>query len=228
MLRRIREAVGDDFLIVVNSRTQKIPLSAPYVNGAFMEGHRRHTREYLTEVESTLLWAETNFRYPQVNNYEAWSILEEPLNSPRNQQWMRVFTTLSLTHSNGYVSYVIGSDSAFVHQHGDDIWEGHAAEHAADMVHEHWQEKNWQSFWDAPLGQALGGNETKAKLYRGRQGLFIREFTNGWAVYNRSGSPQRVEFPAEATGVHSGVTGAEHTIADLDGEIYVKSSRTAP
>ena len=227
MLRRIREAVGDDFLIVVNSRIEKIPLSAPYVNGAFMEGHRRHTRQYLTEVESTLLWAEENFRFPQVNMLEAWSILTEPLSSARNQRWMRVFATLSLTHSNGYMSYVIGSDSAFVHQHGDDIWEGHTAKHAAGEVHEHWQEKNWQSFWDAPLGQALGGNQTKAKLYRGRHGLFIREFTNGWAVYNRSGSSQQIELPEETTGVHSGVTGTHHTLADLDGEIYIKNGRNA-
>ena len=227
MLRRIREAAEDDFLIIVNSRIQKIPLSAPYVNGAFMEGHRRHSREYLIEVESTLLWAEENFRYPQINSLEAWSILTEPLSSPRNQQWMRVFTTLSLTHSNGYVSYVIGFDGALSHQPGYEIWEGHAAEHAAGEVHEHTHEKSWHSFWDAPLGQALGGNETKGKLYRDRQGLFVREFTNGWAVYNRSGSSQQIEFPEETTGVHSGVTGTQHTLADLDGEIYIKSGRTA-
>ncbi|MDE2903014.1 MAG: putative glycoside hydrolase [Chloroflexota bacterium] len=226
MLRRIREAVGDDYLIVVNSRIKKIPLSAPYVNGAFMEGHRRHTREYLIEVETTLLWNEENFRYPQVNNLEAWSILTEPLSSADNQRWMRVFTTLNLTHSNGYVSYVIGSDPAFVHQHGDDIWEGHLAEHAAGNVHEHWQQKSWQSFWDAPLGQVLGGNGTKGKLYRGREGLFIREFTSGWAVYNRSGSAQQIELPEESTGVYSGVTGTQHTLADLDGEIYIKGDRT--
>ena len=162
MLRRIREAVGDDFLIVVNSRTEEIPLSAPYVNGAFMEGHRRHTREYLAEVESTLLWAEANFRFPQVNGYEAWSILEEPLNSPRNQQWMRVFTTLSLTHSNGYVSYVIGFDGALKHQHGYEVWEGHAAEHAAGEVHEHTHEKSWHAFWDAPLGRPLAETRPRA------------------------------------------------------------------
>ena len=227
MLRRIREAVGDDFLIVVNSRTEEIPLSAPYVNGAFMEGHRRHTREYLVEVESTLLWAETNFRFPQVNGYEAWSILEEPLNSPRNQQWMRVFTTLSLTHSNGYVSYVIGFDGALKHQHGYEVWEGHAAEHAAGEVHEHTHEKSWHAFWDAPLGRPVGGDETKGELYRGREGLFIREFTNGWAVYNRSGGAQEIELPEEAAGVHSGVRGTRHTIGDLDGEIYIKGGRDA-
>ena len=37
LLRRIREEVGDDFLIIVNTNDTKIPLSAPYVNGTFME-----------------------------------------------------------------------------------------------------------------------------------------------------------------------------------------------
>ncbi|MDE2867948.1 MAG: putative glycoside hydrolase [Chloroflexota bacterium] len=224
MLRRIREAVGDDFLIVVNSRTEKIPLSAPYVNGAFMEGHRRHTREYLTEVESTLLWAEENFRYPQVNGYEAWSILEEPLDSPRNQQWMRVFTTLSLTHSNGYVSYVIGFDGALSHQHGYEVWEGHAAEHAAGEPHEHTHEKSWHSFWDASLGRPVG---ERGRLYEDREGLFIREFTNGWAVYNRSGIAQEIRLPESAIGIHSGLSGTSHSIPDLDGEIYIKGSSDA-
>ena len=37
MVRRIREAVDDDFLIVVNAGRSKARLSAPYVNGTFME-----------------------------------------------------------------------------------------------------------------------------------------------------------------------------------------------
>ena len=223
MLRRIREAVGDDFIIVVNSRIHKIPRSAPYVNGAFMEGHRRHTREYLTEVESTLLWAEENFRYPQVNSLEAWSIPTEPLNSLANQQWMRIFTTLSLTHSNGYVSYVTGiwEDD---HEHHFEIWEGHSEEHASGDVHRHAHEKYWHAFWNARLGRPVG---ERGRSYDNRSGLFIREFTNGWAVYNRSGKAQQIELPEETTGVHSGVTGTHHTLADLDGEIYIKNGRNA-
>ena len=42
ILRRIREAVGDDFLILVNTNRSKIPRSAPYVNGTFMETLRDH------------------------------------------------------------------------------------------------------------------------------------------------------------------------------------------
>jgi hypothetical protein len=76
---------------------------------------------------------------------------------------MRVFTTLTLTHSDGYVVYNTGEADVEGSDHG----------HA------------WYDFWDADLGQTVGA---KAQLYEDQEGLFIREFTNGWAVYNRSGT----------------------------------------
>ncbi|MXV77983.1 hypothetical protein F4X73_08420 [Candidatus Poribacteria bacterium] len=62
----------------------------------------------------------------------------------------------------------------------------------------------------------------KAQPYEDTEGLFIREFTNGWAVYNRSGKEQDIQLPVQATGVASGTTGVNHTLSDLDGEIYLK------
>ena len=53
--------------------------------------------------------------------------------------------------------------------------------------------------------------------------MFIREFTNGWAVYNRSGKEQQIQLPEKVTGVASGITGIQHTIPDLDGEIYLRA-----
>ena len=47
-------------------------------------------------------------------------------------------------------------------------------------------------------------------------------FTNGWAVYNRSGKVQTINLPQETTGVASGITSTTHTLPDLDGEIYLK------
>ena len=64
--------------------------------------------------------------------------------------------------------------------------------------------------------------KTKGQLYDNRDGVFIREFTNGWAVYNRSGQAQTIASPMDTTGVESGITGIEHTIPDLDGEMYLK------
>ena len=79
---------------------------------------------------------------------------------------------------------------------------------------------HWSPFWDTDLGHPIG---EKGGLYRNRGGLYIREFTNGWAVYNRSGTEQQIEFPESTTGVSSGIKGHSHTIPDLDGEIYLKS-----
>ena len=138
ILQKIREVVRDDFLIIVNGLRSKAPHLAPYVNGTFMKTRRYHPQGYthteLQEIESTLLWSEKNLRSPQINSLEGWGLTEEPLEAPRNQQWMRVFTTLSLTHSDGYVSYVTGI-SSLNHTHHYPIWEGHSDEHAQGKLH---------------------------------------------------------------------------------------------
>ena len=113
------------------------------------------------------------------------------------------------------------------HSHtGDEItfefWPGHTDQHAQGKHHTHTKNHYWYPFWDAPLGQPVGGDETKAQLYKNRDGLFIREYTNGWAVYNRSGAAQQITLPTFAKGWHSKVDGTEHTLSDLNGEIYIR------
>ena len=195
IIQRIRAGVGDDFLIIVNANRRKIPRTGPYINGTFMETLRDHdggyTHDGLAEIENTLLWAEQNLREPRINCLEGWGIPTESPDSPTNLRWMRAFTTMSLTHSDGYVLYNDG------------------------IQHEHY----WYNFWDADLGQPIG---EKAQLYENHEGLFIREFTNGWAVYNRSGAPQTIQLPEQATGVESGIRNTLHIVPDLDGEIYLK------
>ena len=226
MVRRIREAAGDDFLIIVRTGRSKAPLSAPYVNGMFMETipderDTGYTHDGLREIESTLLWSEQNFREPQLNALEGRGIPLEPPDSPRNQQMMRVITTLSLTHSDGYVCYVIGIEGI---NHEHELWPGHEIDHTAGKLHHHKHQHYWYDFWDAPLGRPVG---EKAQLYHNSkghavEGLFIREFTNGWAVYNRSGTEQNIQLPEQTIGVANGTTSTQHTLPDLDGEIFLK------
>ena len=228
MMRRIREAVGDNFLIIVNTGRHKARLSASYLNGAFIEtildeGDTAYTHERLREIESTLLWSEQNFRGPRINALEGQGIPFERPDSPRNQQMMRVITTLGLTHSDGYVCYVMGV-TGIIHQHEYALSPEHEREHIVGERHNHNHQHYWYPFWDADLGRPVG---EKARLYRdgkghGVEGLFIREFTNGWAVYNRSGKAQEIYLPAQASAVASGITNIQHTLADLDGEIYLK------
>ena len=233
ILQGIRAEVDDDFLIMVNTNREKIPKWAAYVNGTFMETlpsistdlnifqGRGYTYTDLFQIESTLLWSEGNMREPRINGLEGWGLIEKLPDSPENQKWMRLFTTMSLTHSDGYVLYTIGSGSR-QHEHPwDNEFLAQTYGHANQVPHVHDHDHYWYDFWDADLGQPIG---EKAQLYENRGGLFIREFTNGWAVYNRSGKAQEIRLPEQATGVESGLQNTTHTVPDLDGEIYLKST----
>ena len=208
MLKRIRAQVPDDFLIVSNNNRLKLPFSASYMNGSFMEtfrdrvnGRREYTREGIIEIEDALIWLETNMREPQINCLEGWGIPTEAPDSLDNRRWMRLFTTMSLTLSDGYVLYNVG-------------WE----RGKPFPGHDHY----WYSFWDADLGQPIGPT---AQRYQNVEGLYIREFTNGWAVYNRSGQAQTITLPSSATSVsdrENTVASTTHLLPDLDGEIYLK------
>ena len=198
ILRRIRAGTRPDFLIMGNTNRHTIPRTAPHINGGFMETLIPHTatggylEALLNEVETSLLWLEQNVREPQINALEGWGIPTKSPDDSTNLRWMRAFTTLSLTHSDGYVLFNLG--------------EGH----------EHY----WYDFWDADLGQPVG---LTAQLYEEIPGLYIREYTNGWAVYNHSGEAQKITLPEIATGVSSEVEGMMHTLPNLDGEMYLKA-----
>ena len=206
ILSRARARVRDDFLILVNANRSKLTAYKEYINGTFMETTYDYATEYthggLAEIESTLLWSEENLREPQINCLEGEGIGSEPPDSPANKQRMRLFTTMSLTHSDGYMVYTTGAG-----EYG-----------GSDHAH------IWYEFWDADLGQPIG---TKGQRSKDIPGLFIREFTNGWAVYNRSGKTQTISLPEAATGVSSKKSSITHTLPDLDGEIYLKAPNLA-
>ena len=79
---------------------------------------------------------------------------------------------------------------------------------------------NWYDFWDADLGQPT---QEKAVQYQAVVGFFIREFENGWAVYNRSGSEQTVTFDASTTSISNNKNQLRHQIPGFDGEIFLKT-----
>ena len=198
ILSTVRAHTRDDFLIIVNSNDKIVDGYTELVNGTFMETFRDHpggyTRDALYTLESVLTWSEENMRSPQITCLRGEGMSIEPPDGPNNLRWMRVFTTMSLTHSDGYVLYT------------DGIW-----------FHEHL----WHDFWDADLGKPIG---PKAQQYQNIEGLFIREFTNGWAVYNRSGQQQTISLPAAATPVSdrgNNSASMPHLLPDLDGEIYL-------
>ena len=224
IFKAVRSQVRDDFLILINAGREKITRYTEYVNGSFMEiGSDNqylsgmpggYNYDGLREIESTLTWLEQNLRSPQINCLEGWGIPAEPPDSSENQRWMRVITTLSLTHSDGYVMYNTGWGAVEVCPECPYKW-GPGHEHI------------WYDFWDADLGQPVG---SKAQPHQEIQGLFIREFTNGWAVYNRSGNAQTITLLASATPVSdrgNNAASLTHLLPDLDGEIYLKAKNPA-
>ena len=227
VIQRVREAVGEDFLILVNPNRSKPIRAAPYINGIYMENGRDtahgYTPEGLQEIEDTLLWAEENFREPQINIVEGWGVIvpsDETLaiptadnksvkwsrvtytrpDHPENIRWVRLFTAMSLTHSDGYVTF----------------YNGYFDTERVDGAN------YWYDVYNAELGRPISA---RAATYLNINGLFIREFDHGWAVYNRSGSEQHIAFEENVSGFASNIENKRsHTIPDLDGEIYLKSS----
>ena len=176
ILRTVRAQTRDDFLIIVNANNTKPTRYAEFINGTFLETGKDHPDGYnyeeLQKLEDVLSWAEANLREPQITCLEGEGMSIESPDGPNNLRWMRLFTTLSLTHSDGYVIYTTGvRDFGPPHPHHDHLW---------------------HSFWDTDLGRPV---DPKAQLYEDIPGVFIREFTNGWAVYNRSGNPQTITLP---------------------------------
>ena len=206
ILQRIRAESRPNFLIQVNSNRGKIPRTAPYINGLTMETGIPNwfttddaLNNALLETESALLWAEDNLREPRINGVAGEALYGQAEDSPNNRRWARVLLTLSLTHANGYAVY---------------------------QTHAGFGASAWIDLFDADLGRPVG---PKATLYdEDIPGLYIRELTNGWAVYNHSGAAQVIRLPEEVQGVASGLVNVEHALPNLDGEMYLRVKPANP
>lgn len=213
ILEAVRAKTRDDFLILMNVNHTRPTRFAEYINGVFTESFKDHSggysHEWIMVFEDLLSWAENNLREPHINCLYGAGINSEPPDGPNNLRSMRMFTTLSLTHSNGYVIYTEGS-------RGDHFTSSPFGAHHLHL---------WYDFWNADIGQPVG---PKAQLYENTEGLFIREFTNGWAVYNRSGAPHIITLPERVQSVRSGLQHTQHAVPDLDGDMFLRVAPVIP
>lgn len=129
LLKTIREAVGDRALLMVNANFRRIPRSAAFVNGLFMEVTKDHdaTPDAWATLTDTLVWAETAVREPRINALE----IQDP--SRADLPRMRLATATALVRSNGYALFA-DPDGARAPEHGHD----------------------WYPFWDKSLGRPRG------------------------------------------------------------------------
>ena len=109
LARKIRKLIGKEALIVGNVNTRKIPKTARYVNGIFMECCDAVTADDWAKMEDTLVWAQSNLREPRITCLNTWY-----QNAGDEEAVMRAITTLSLTRSDGYSLF---SNYKKVHHH---------------------------------------------------------------------------------------------------------------
>jgi hypothetical protein len=132
LVKMVREAIGDEHLIIANANDRTTPRTAPYINGYFMECYRSKTPKDWQRIAETLKWAEVNLRRPRANCLETWFH-----NSRDDLNLMRATTAMALTCSNGYCLF---SDPNPLPT-GD---------------HRH----NWYPFWDTNLGKPTSSGIT--------------------------------------------------------------------
>ena len=124
MLAAIRNAIGDDGIIVVNNdRIAPLPKSAPFINGAFMEETEKFHDQPgdWPNIMNHLWWFESNVREPKVN------CLEIQAGSPKD---LLRGLSISLIFSSGY----------FLYTHRDN------SDPAPDHLH------RWEAVYDKNLG----------------------------------------------------------------------------
>lgn len=205
IIKKIRAAIGDDKLIIVNihDNVDNARLYKDYINGAFMELNppdaKRMPVDYFVEnniaeayigswksIEDALLYYEANFREPQVNCLECWG-------NRGDFTRMRAITTMSLTISDGYVLY---------------------ADPNPLVTPDHYHD--WYEYWDFELGRP------KAKGVLTSDGYWCREYDGGTVVYNPEGNADIVvTFPETRTRVGTAERGCSFIVGDVDGDIFV-------
>ena len=195
ILKGIRERVRDNFLIMVNTNDNQAPASAPYINGLWMETgfpQREHTPE---GIEKRLSGIENTLR---------WA--EDTLLEPRITGLCGDYYSDEPPDSPTNTRWMRAMTTL-----GLTFSNGYVAFPLRGGP--------WYDFWNADLGQPVGDT---LQLYDSREGLYIREFTKGWAVYNHSGSAQVVTLPEEVQSAATGLSNTEHAVINLDGDIYLR------
>ena len=203
MIRKVRAAVGDKALLIGNVNDTLPKMTAPYLNGVYMEGvGAKGFASDWRRAAGNLAWLEAHLRPPAFTAMEVWYNCGKCAGDPAKIQaqgrgelaLMREATTLSLTNSDGYVLF---SDPDILP--------------TPDHLH------NWYPFWNKSLGRPRG-----AKGARLGNGAFFRAFDNGCVIFNPPDNrPAVVTFRSPHRSQASGVVAASQKVAAGDGDIFL-------
>ena len=195
IIRKVRAAIGDEALIIVNIHDDigKGKLYAPYINGSFMECNpqdatsiEKRNNTNWDSLRDAVIWFEENLRKPTINCLEVWG-------DRKDLSRMRATTALGLVYSNGSVLY--GDPNPLK---------------TPDHLHD------WYGFWDAPLGRPVSNARERP------DGAVERSFEGGLVIYNHEGNgPVTIEFTEDRTRASDMLRGSRFIISDRDGDIFL-------
>lgn len=205
VIKRIREAIGNEKLIIVNIHDdiEDGIRYKDYINGAFMElnpidslsmpvdGLKLYSKDDVnkrnwSKIEEALQYFEANFLEPQINCLEVWG-------NRSDMKRMRATATLGLTMSDGYILYADPNPLP-----------------TPDHYHD------WYSFYDVKLGKPI------AKGKKRSDGSWIREFEGGTVIYNPYGNKEvTVSFNKEMKRISDNSISDTFKVQQRDGDIFV-------
>ena len=202
LIQKVRNAVGSSAIIVANVNGYQPAQTGPYINGTYMEGMLPKANGGLYDwhtAAANLLWAANHLKQPSFTALDAWyedPSLDATSLGRNNVSLMRFTTTLSLTHSDGYVLF--GDPNSLP---------------TGDHLHD------WYPFWNRSLGRPTGPlGQTQA------DGSFVRTFDNGVAICNPPENVTvKVHFDSIYASQTTGESGTDFSVPPGDGDIFLKA-----
>jgi hypothetical protein len=134
MIQKVRTAIGNDALLLVNVNGKRPLRSAPYINGMYMEGLDASFFPDWTVAAANIEWAEANLREPAFTALDVWA---ETSPGRNDYAAMRFATAIALIHGNGYALFADANSLP-----------------TPDHLHD------WYPFWDRSLGRPGGRGAT--------------------------------------------------------------------
>lgn len=198
VIKSVRDALGDNAVIIGNVNVTVTPMITPLMNGTFMESITTYFKpldKFWSDYVKTIDHNHKFGREPKLVGTELWGDKNNTAVKTIDQvSHMRAGFTAVLTHSNGFYAY-----------YPDD-----------NVFFEHYQ--HWYPFWAAELGQPLGD-------YRTVDGASVRDFTAGTAVFNPYGNkPVTITLPKPHKSMATGMMGTTFTVPAYDGDIFVNGT----
>jgi hypothetical protein len=192
LIRKVREAVGEQAILIGNVNGTVPTSTARWLNGMYMEGFGSAAFSDWHQAAQNLRWGDANLRRPAITALEGW------WSTGRGQYpLMREVATLALVFSNGYVLF---SDPDSLP--------------TPDHLHD------WYHFWTKWLGGPKGPLTDPA--CPGLDGAYTRRYEHGDVVFNPpSNHPVVVRFERPRYSAATQTTGQSFTVAPGDGDLFI-------